>query len=743
MHCITSSSIYILLITCALSRADKIPCPYLQQQQQQLRQKESRKLGFNSRGGDGGIPEGGFDAVKQDIIDMVLTNSQDFFPADWAEIGRPNYGPFMIRLAWHCSGSYRNTDGRGGCDGGRIRFNPEAHWEDNGNLNHALRLLEPIKEKYGSDLSWGDLIILAGNAAIESMGGPVLGFCGGRIDDADGSESLILGPSEEQEALSPCPPSQQGVCNYIDGSPLGPTTVELIYVNPAGPKGKKGDPLAAAHDIRYTFGRMGFNDTETVSLVGGGHAFGKTHGACADPPCGDGVGLNTFTSGFEGAWTTYPTTWTNQYFNNLFDYTWKLTTGPGGNIQWYPNGTSKDIMMLTSDIAFATEDNYKSISRTYASDIGVLEHDFMHVWYRLTTQDMGPRSRCIGDNVPPPQLFQQSLPSKKSETSQERTDYIDVRSKIQELIETDPENPASFVRLAYQCASTYRHTDYRGGCNGARIRFPPESEWEVNQGTAETLATLSEVKEMFPDVSISDIIVLAGQTALEDAGFNPMKFCGGRVDADDAHGSEILAPREYDSPLITLTDNFEVMGLTRREGVALLARNFLSNQLFRDLSTSSDTDFTDQNRTWFGPSTTDEEAVLLSEPDLKAIAEEYAENESIFYDVFAKAWTKLMIADRFDGPFDNECTDVDEVTLPEKNICSIENEPSKECGSKRGKESCCSGLVCHVYQFWRCVEEENKECAGPGTLAKQCGSKWNNAAPACCPGLTCDDKFCV
>merc|ERR1711862_443974 len=224
----------------------------------------------------------------------------------------------------------------------------------------------------------------------------------------------------------------------------------------------------------------------------------------------------------------------------------------------------------------------------------------------MGTSDMGPHSRCIGENVPPPQLFQQPLPLKETESKQ--TDYTEVRSKIQELIVTDPDNAADFVRLAYQCASTYRHTDYKGGCNGARIRFPPESEWEVNQGTAETLVTLySGVKDMFPDVSISDIIVLAGQTALEDAGFKPMKFCGGRVDAEDATGSQILAPREYDSALITLTDKLEVMGLTPREGVALIGRHLLSNQVFIDLVMPLARRFSD------------EEAVLFSSPDLRVI----------------------------------------------------------------------------------------------------------------------------
>lgn len=229
----------------------------------------------------------------------------------------------MIRLAWHCSGGYRNSDGRGGCDGGRIRFPPELTWMDNGNLDKALALLEPVKIKYGSDLSWGDLIILAGTTAIKSMGGPSIGFCGGRIDDADGRLSLPLGPSEVQRELFEC--AVDGTCVY----PFGQTTLGLIYVNPEGPQ-RNPDPALSAVDIRDSFGRMGFNDTETVAIIGGGHAFGKMHGACLDPPCGDGIGANAYTSGFEGKWSTTPTSWSNEYFNNIIDYNYTMVDSPGG-----------------------------------------------------------------------------------------------------------------------------------------------------------------------------------------------------------------------------------------------------------------------------------------------------------------------------------------------------------------------------------------------------------------------------
>jgi catalase-peroxidase len=597
-----------------------------------------------------------------------------------------NYGPFMIRLAWHCSGSYRESDGRGGCDGGRIRYDPELNWDDNANLNLALELLKPVKDKFGSKLSWGDLIILSGNAAIESMGGPILGFCGGRIDNADGSESLVLGPSDEQEAIAPClSVSRQGECNAVEGSPIRPTTVGLIYVNPAGPVGSEGDPIASAADVRKAFANMGFNDTESVSLIGGGHAFGKCHGACDDPPCGrgtdlEGIGNNTFTSGFEGQWTTRPTTWTNEYFNNLFDFTWTLITGPGGNIQWEPSNADGSagpgIMMLTTDIALAKDEAYKAISEKYASDISALETDFMHSWYRLTTGDMGPVSRCIGDNIPPAQNFQSPLPA----AAATKPDYVGVRTQIQNLLDADEANTAAFVNLAYQCASTYRATDYKGGCNGARIRFSPEADWEANTGTAEALETLGPIKEEFKDVSMSDIIVLAGQAAIEGSGGNSMAFCGGRVDATDAADSEILAPRTYEITLVSIRDDMQVKGLSARQGVALAGRSTLSNQFYKYLLAGNG-DFADEELALLedlaGRSTlsnqfykyllagngdfADEELALL-EDDFKAIVEEYAENEDSFKSEFTAAWAYMMNADRFMGPYENACTGIDDPT---------------------------------------------------------------------------------
>jgi catalase (peroxidase I) len=640
------------------SRCDA-KCPFLQRQLKASAehaaaplQTTSTRRALNERTGDGGIPDGGFAAVREDIVAM-LTNSQDFWPADFG-----HYGGLLIRLAWHCSGSYRETDGRGGCDGGRIRFDPELTWMDNGNLDKALKLLEPIKEKYGSKLSWGDLVVLAGTTAMEDMGLPPTGFCGGRIDDPDGSNSLILGPSAEQEAISRClsfDPSQQGLCNLVEGSAIGPTTIGLIYVNPSGPVDDPDNPVAAGPDIRRTFGRMGFNDTETVALVGGGHAFGKMHGACLDPPCGEGEmqgkGNNTYTAGYEGKWSTTPTKWSNEYFNNLFDFEWNLVDGPGGLTQWAPNttdgSTPPNITMLTTDLALAFDETYKPLSQEYAANLSKLETDFTAAWYRLTSSDMGPATRCIGEYVRPPQHWQHTLP----EFSGELPDFTSVRGKIQELLGSDDANYEAFVNLAYQCASTFRETDYRGGCNGARIRFSPENEWEVNAGTSDALVTLESVKEAYPNASYADIIVLAGQTAIESAGGMTQPFCGGRVDAEDGSGSEGLAPRVYTPPVVSIRDDMQVKGLSAREGVALAGRFFgptFSNQFYKDLLAGT------------GNFTTDEQALL--EDEFKEIVEEYASDEEAFQKEFATAWNKMMTADRYDGPSANACTDVSTCT---------------------------------------------------------------------------------
>ncbi|CAM9479910.1 unnamed protein product, partial [Ectocarpus sp. 8 AP-2014] len=436
-----------------------------------------------------------YEALQEDITAM-FTNSMDFWPADFG-----NYAPLMIRLAWHCNGNYRQSDGRGGCDGGRIRFNPERSWADNTNLDKALTLLQPIKLKYGDAVSWGDLITLTGNEAIRTMGGPVLGFCAGRLDDANGVDSLALGPSDEQEAVAPC--AVNGTCE----APIGTSTVGLIYVNPEGPSGVP-DPAGSAESIRDVFGRMGMNDSETVALIGGGHAFGKFHGACdtgpgADPidapeapwpgTCGDvdsatfGRAENTFTSGFEGQWTVEPLVWDNQYFKDLLEYDWVMTESPADLVQWFPvlkQGATEtedeipDIIMLTSDVALLFDPEYLALCELFASDQAYLDTAFAAAWYKLTSRDMGQFQRCVGTDVAPPQDFQLPLP----EAPTDLPDTDGAKSAIMSILSSDPSYPALFVTLAWQCASTHRSTDFLGGCNGARIRFSPEKDWAGNQG---------------------------------------------------------------------------------------------------------------------------------------------------------------------------------------------------------------------------------------------------------------------
>ncbi|KAI9330583.1 heme peroxidase [Zopfochytrium polystomum] len=630
-------------------------------------------------------------AVKADIV-KTLTNSQESWPADFG-----NYGPFFIRLAWHCAGSYRLSDGRGGCDGGRIRFNPERSWPDNTNLDKALNLLQPLKLKYGDAISWGDLIVLAGTTAIESMGAPVLGFCGGRVDDANGADSLILGPSPEQVEIANC--AVNGNCTY----PLGPTTVGLIYVNPEGHLAS-GDPNSSINDIRMTFGRMGMDDRETVSLIGGGHAFGKVHGACPtgagpspleDPTnpwpgtCGSGPlkgkGNNTFTSGFEGPWTVTPTKWTNDYFKNLLAYDWVIFDGPGGHKQWKPKAKyggpapPSFIRMLTSDIALLRDDKYLAIVKEYAANIASLENDFKHAWYKLVTHDMGPASRCVGPLVPAPQPFQLPLPA----ASGKHPDTNSVRKAIKDLLfsngaDKTPSgksyNGALFVTLAYQCASTYRNTDHAGGCNGARIRLSPEKDLPSNKGLDRVLATLKPVQDAYTGLTTADLIVAAAQVALETAGLSGLPaFTCGRVDLPqegvDREASKLL-PRSYIAdPIVALRDDWRVKGLTVRQGVALAGRprsathqvatgfsgsyggdpSTVSNELFKVLLSETWTRTQVQGEYAAvgksGVFVTAADLAMVWDAEAKAVVQEFAASQKAFLEAFADAWTTLVNAD--------------------------------------------------------------------------------------------------
>jgi len=663
--------------------------------------------------------------VKDDLKSL-FHNSQEWWPADYG-----NYGPFFIRLAWHCSGSYRGSDGRGGCDGGRQRFDPEQSWDDNTNLDKARQLLWPIKEKYGLGLSWGDLFILAGTTAIEDMGGPVIGFCAGRRDDPDGTNSLPLGPSPEQEALAPC--ETNGQCE----PPLGTTTVGLIYVNPEGPMGQP-IPEQSAPQIRDTFKRMGMNDSETVALIGGGHAFGKAHGACPDGAgpspgedpenpwpgnCGTGKGADTFTSGFEGPWTSNPTSWDNSYFKYLVEFDWQKEVGPGGHYQWAPHGDNapEGVMMLTSDVSLLYDDTYREIVQQYAADQALLDSQFSHAWYKLTTRDMGPVTRYVGSAVPPAQPFQYPLPDPLPED--QLADFDKVRSVLGYLIHSPQPNVLRFddyagasygplfVRLAWQCANTFRTTDYMGGCNGARIRMSPQREWPANVMLDKALQLLKPVKESFGEgLSWADLIVLAGTVSLEDAaaqalsaaGFKEdrlmIPFTGGRVDAPMEESETNPTPAYLESRLQggsdsdtidIMTDVMTVLGLTTREAVALVGGGHSLGQMHKDRSGFQDGSWTEQpaflNTEWFhnvlnlnytsiGDSSkgtqeyvaqkttavTGESAqlymlktdmIIKFHPEYKAIAQQYAENSESFYTDFVQAWVKVMNADLFNEEY--------------------------------------------------------------------------------------------
>ncbi|KAJ3125783.1 hypothetical protein HK100_010601 [Physocladia obscura] len=639
--------------------------------------------------------------IKEDI-QAALTDSQSFWPADFGD-----YAPFFIRLAWHCSGSHRRSDGRGGCDGGRIRFLPEHAWADNTNLDKAIRILTPVKQKY-PEISWGDFIVFTGNTAIESMGGPTLGFCAGRQDDSDGSASVELGPTPEQVLLANC--TLNGNCSI----PLGTKQIGLIYVNPGGPLGVP-DPVGSAKDIRDVFStRMGFTDNETVALIGGGHEFGKTHGACPSGPgpspledptnpwpgtCGTGalkgIGPNAYTSGFEGSWTDTPTQWSNDYFNNLLDFDWETFIGPGNQTQWRPtNASAPNIRMLTADIALLHDPIYKSILPTYANDLQKLGTDFAAAWYKLTTEDMGPQSRCINADAPPPQEFQNPLPAPPANPASASAVSAAIKSSLlytanSNITSDSSENGGTwfgtqFVDLAYQCASTYRSTDYRGGCNGARIRFSPEKDLPWNAGTDQILQVLESVKTQFGDaLTWSDLIVLAAQTALADATSGSsvvFDFAVGRSDALDGTQSISFPFRDYYETVdIAVTDSADVVGLSAYDVVALAGRprsdveqkrrglfgsylngtskltnayyNLLLNQTwtpiegspsFLALSSSTGVYESKENP---GTYMLDSDIFLLSNATYKDIVEEFASNESSFLVHFAEAWNWLLLVD--------------------------------------------------------------------------------------------------
>jgi catalase-peroxidase len=500
-------------------------------------------------------------AVKKDLFDL-MTDSQDWWPADYG-----HYGPFFIRMAWHSAGTYRIQDGRGGAGSGSQRFAPLNSWPDNGNLDKARLLLWPVKQKYGKKISWADLMILAGNCAIESMGLQTYGFAGGREDVWEPEEDIYWGAESEWMGNE---------ARYADGkeleNPLGAVHMGLIYVNPEGPNANP-DPVGSAHDIRETFGRMAMNDEETVALVAGGHTFGKAHGA-ADPEqyvgrepagatieeqstgwknsYGTGVLDDTITSGLEGAWTPNPTKWDHDYFDVLLNYDWELTKSPAGAHQWKPTAASnakqapmagdatktQDLMMSTADMALKTDPAYLEISKRFHANPEQFEEAFAKAWFKLTHRDMGPKVLYLGSEVPAEDLiWQDPVPA----VSHELINDADIATLKGKILDSGL-SISELVSTAWASASTFRGSDKRGGANGGRIRLAPQKDWEVNNPTqlAKVIAGLENIQQDFnatgKTVSIADLIVLGGCAAIEQAAKNggheiTVPFTGGRGDA--------------------------------------------------------------------------------------------------------------------------------------------------------------------------------------------------------------------
>ena len=513
-------------------------------------------------------------AVKADIVKLMKT-SQDWWPADYG-----HYGPFFIRMAWHSAGTYRTMDGRGGAGGGQQRFEPLNSWPDNANLDKARRLVWPIKQKYGNKLSWADLMVLTGNVALESMGFDTIGFAGGRTDDWE-ADNVYWGP--EKKWLDDK--------RYAKGrklqKPLAAVQMGLIYVNPEGPNANH-DPMAAAQDIRETFGRMAMNDEETIALIAGGHTFGKAHGAKKPAPCleeapagapveaqgfgwknkcGTGVGKDTLTSGLEGAWSNDPTRWTTQYFDNLFQYNWVKTKSPAGATQWIPEkGQAKNLVpdahdpnkrhapiMFTTDIALKTDPAYRKISERFLKQPQEFKIAFAKAWFKLTHRDMGPRSRYLGNEIPQEVfIWQDPIPAAKK-----TIDSGDIEDLKEDIAESGLTN-SELIRTAWASAASFRGTDARGGANGARLRLAPQKDWPVNNPAelAKVLGKLESIHKKYnkdgTPVSMADLIVLGGVVGIEQAAKAAgnkisLPFFAGRTDASqeqtDLQSFAVLEPK--------------------------------------------------------------------------------------------------------------------------------------------------------------------------------------------------------
>jgi len=662
-------------------------------------------------------------AVKKDIEEL-LTTSQDWWPADFG-----HYGPLMIRMAWHSAGTYRVTDGRGGGGAGQQRFAPLNSWPDNVNLDKARRLLWPVKKKYGQSISWADLMILAGNVALESMGFRTFGFAGGRADVWEPDDDVYWGPET----------TWLGDERYSGDreleKPLAAVQMGLIYVNPEGPNGNP-DPLASARDIRETFARMAMNDEETVALIAGGHTFGKTHGAASDENLednpeaagleaqglgwknnhGTGRGDDTITSGLEVTWTYHPTRWDNEFFHILYAYEWELMQSPAGAHQWRPKGGQgadmvplahsdgkREPRMLTSDLALRMDPEYDKISRKFKDDPDAFADAFARAWFKLTHRDMGPVTRYLGPEVPAEELLWQDPVPAPSGAPLDAAQVADLKARVLDSGLTVSE----LVATTWAAASSFRGSDKRGGVNGARIRLAPQKDWEVNNPAQlhRVLGVLGGIKtdaaQAGVDVSLADLIVIAGNAAVEkaaaDAGVEvEVPFHAGRTDASeqqtDAESFAYLEPaadgfRNYQGPLAPmpaeyhLIDKANLLTLTAPEmtvligGLRVLGANWDGSPygVFTDrvgvLSNDFFVNLLDLGTTWtpLDPGShafagvkdgsgekvgvgTRVDLLFSSNSELRALAEVYASDDATekFVRDFVAAWTKVTELDRFD-----------------------------------------------------------------------------------------------
>ena len=643
----------------------------------------------------------------KDDLNALMSDSQSWWPADYG-----HYGPFFIRMTWHAAGTYRTGDGRGGGGTGAQRFAPLNSWPDNGNLDKARRLLWPIKQKYGNQISWADLLILAGNVAIESMGGKTFGFAGGRPDIWHPEEDIYWGAENEWLADERYEGTRQSLEN-----PLAAVQMGLIYVNPEGPNGNP-DPLLSAQDVRETFGRMAMNDEETVALVAGGHTFGKAHGA-GDPELvgtepegapieelgfgwsnahGSGLGVDATTSGIEGPWTANPTVWDNGYFDLLFKYEWQLTKSPAGANIWHPvdldeadmapqvdgSGNNVSPMMTTADMAMITDPDYRKISKRFHENPTEFSDSFARAWFKLLHRDMGPKSRYLGPEVPDEDLiWQDPIPEGNANFDIEalKLDIANSNLSVTEMIET-----------AWASASTFRGSDLRGGANGARIRLAPQKDWDANKPKQlQAVLGILEPLAAKHNASLADTIVLAGGVAIEKVSGKKVPFSPGRGDASqeqtDIESFAVLEPladgfRNYQkadftvSPEEMMLDKGQLLNLTASEmtvlvgGLRSLGVSTNGDGIWNQevaLNTSWFNTLLDMSVKWSETGINRYEAtdrtsgkvirsasrcdlVFGSNSQLRAIVEVYAQNDNSdkFISDFISSWVKVMNADRFD-----------------------------------------------------------------------------------------------